>query len=146
MTLMAAAPDTPVSAGPPAESLPETGWLLYDGACGFCTATAHRVQKLIARRGYVILPLQTPWVRERLGLRDGEPLSEMVVLLRDGRRFGGADAVVHLAGHFWWSLPLTALARLPGARRLLRRAYTAIAARRGCLGGACRRDPTQPSR
>jgi predicted DCC family thiol-disulfide oxidoreductase YuxK len=121
----------------PASPLPAAGWLFYDAECRFCTATARRTERLIGPRGFAILPLQTPWVRERLGLRDGEPLREMIVLTRDGRRFGGADAALHLAGRIWWCVPLTWLAVIPGVRPLLRRLYAWIAARRSCAGGAC---------
>jgi alginate O-acetyltransferase complex protein AlgI len=116
---------------------PAAGWLLYDAECRFCTASARRFARLIATRGFAILPLQTDWVREKLGLHATEPLREMIVLTRDDRRFGGADAALHLAGRFWWGRPLTWLAVLPGVKPLLRRAYAEIAARRSCAGGAC---------
>lgn len=134
-------PATPAPAPAPDASPPPAGWLLYDAECAFCTRTARRVERLIARRGFVILPLQTPWVQEQLGLQSGAPLREMVVLLRDGRHFGGADGALQLARHFWWSLPLVWLAALPGIRPLLRRLYAAIAARRSCSGGACSLPP-----
>ncbi len=133
---MNAAPPTPGSDN----AQPAAGWLLYDGDCGFCTRTARQAERLIARRGFAILPLQTPWVRERLGLNQDELLREMIVLRRDNRRFGGADAAVHLAGEFWWGRPLVWLAAVPGVRPLMRRIYAEIAARRSCLGGACALD------
>lgn len=120
---------------------PTRGWLAYDQECPFCTRSARRIEALIARRGYAIIPLQTPWVRERLGLRAGDPLREMVVLTTDDRRFGGADAALQLARSIGWAWPLLAFAALPGARGLLRRIYAAIAARRSCARGGCELPP-----
>lgn len=130
-------PTAPTGALPAGSEFPAVGWLLYDGECGFCTRSARRVEGLIRRRGFAILPLQTPWVRKKLGLNPAEPLREMIVLTRDGQRTGGADAALFLAGRFWWSLPLTWIAQIPSVKPLLRRGYAAIAARRSCAGGAC---------
>lgn len=138
-------PTTTTGAPALPEDPPATGWLLYDGECGFCTRSARRVEGLIGRRGFAILPLQTPWVREKLGLHPAEPLREMIVLTRAGQRAGGADAALLLAGRFWWSVPLTWLACIPGVTPLLRRGYAAIAARRSCAGGACTLPSHRPS-
>jgi predicted DCC family thiol-disulfide oxidoreductase YuxK len=116
---------------------PARGWLAYDAECPFCSRTARRVEGMIARRGYAIIPLQTPWVQERLGLRPGDPLREMVVLTNDGRRLGGVAAALHLARFIWWAWPVRAFATLPGALVLLRRIYARVAAHRSCGAGAC---------
>ena len=113
------------------------GWILYDGDCRFCTASARRFDRIFRRRGFLFLPLQTNWVLKRLGLKPGAPLEEMRVLTCDGRDIGGADAVILLARKIWWAWPFFALARLPGMRDILNRAYRWIAARRGCNHIAC---------
>jgi alginate O-acetyltransferase complex protein AlgI len=110
---------------------------LYDGDCALCTGLARRFEGVLARRGFQLAPLQTPWVRARLGLAAGEPLTEMKLLNAAGQVFGGAEAVVKLAGQIWWARPLDVLARLSGGRRLLTSAYRRIAAQRHCLSGAC---------
>ncbi len=108
------------------------GWILYDGDCRYCVAAAHRFERLFRRRGFHFIPLQTPWVQERLGFQLGAPLEEMRVLTRENRNLGGVDAVIFLAGRIWWSSPFPLVAKLPGVRGVLDRGYRWIAAHRGC--------------
>jgi predicted DCC family thiol-disulfide oxidoreductase YuxK len=108
------------------------GWILYDGDCRYCVAAAKQFEQTLARRGFYFIPLQTPWVQERLGLQPGAPLEQMRVLTRENRNLGGADAVIFLAGRIWWSSPLQLVAKLPGVRGFLDRGYRWIAAHRGC--------------
>ena len=113
------------------------GWILYDGACRSCTASARRFDKIFRRRGFLFLPLQTNWVIKRLALEPGAHLEEMCVLTSDGRDIGGADAVIFLARQIWWTRPFAVLARMSGMHRLLDRGYRWIAAHRGCNHLAC---------
>jgi predicted DCC family thiol-disulfide oxidoreductase YuxK len=113
------------------------GWVLYDETCELCRKSVVFWHGVIARRGFAFAALQEPWVRERLRMSDVELLREMRLLLRDGRVFGGADAILQLARAIWWAWPLVAMARVPGVNRLLRAAYRAVAARRSCANGAC---------
>jgi alginate O-acetyltransferase complex protein AlgI len=112
-------------------------WILYDADCNFCTESAQRFGKIFQQHGFHFLPLQTPWVLDRLGLAPGAPLEEMRVLARDGEDYGGAEAVVFLARKIWWTWPLYALAQLPGIHRLIDRGYRWIAAHRDCNHVAC---------
>jgi predicted DCC family thiol-disulfide oxidoreductase YuxK len=115
---------------------PPRGWVLYDGDCVFCSGLARRFERLLGRRGFSLVPLQTPWVRERLQLAAGAPLTEMRLLHPDGSSPGGADALVGIAQHIWWGWPFFLLARL-GAINWLRRGYRFVAARRNCSKGLC---------
>ncbi len=117
------------------------GWILYDGACPSCTASARRFDRIFRRRGFLFLPLQTNWVMKRFDLEPGAPLDEMRVLTAEGRDIGGADAVIFLAWQIWWAWPFAALARLPGMHKLLDRGYRWIAAHRGCNHIACSLPP-----
>ena len=108
------------------------GWILYDGACASCSASARRFDRIFRRRGFFFLPLQTEWVMQRLGLEAGAPLEEMHVLTNEGQDIAGADAVIFLARQIWWARPVVALARLPGMHALLDRSYRWVAAHRGC--------------
>ena len=119
------------------------GWVFYDGECALCRSWARRSARLLARRGFSLAPLQAPWVRERLRLDAGAPLTKMRLLLTDGRNFGGADAVVEIARRIWWARPIAWLAHVPGMPRLMRNGYAHIAANRHCIGGACR-TPIRP--
>src|SRR5437762_6505606 len=118
------------AAAPRADSL--GGWILYDGDCSSCTASARRFDRIFRRRGFLFLPLQTDWVMKRLDLEPGAPLEEMRVLTSNGRDIGGADAVIFLGRQVWWARPFVALARLPGMHNVLDRGYRWIAAHRGC--------------
>jgi predicted DCC family thiol-disulfide oxidoreductase YuxK len=117
--------------------MPERGWMLYDGDCPWCTGLARRWEGLLAGRGFAVEPLQSPWVGPRLGLPPERLLDELRVLTVDDRRFGGADAIVFLAGHVWWALPFVAFSKLPGVLPLLRFVYRKVAERRRCRGSGC---------
>ena len=115
----------------------EAGWVLYDGACNICTGFVRRFSPALRRRGFECVPLQTPWVRERLNLPEDELMLEMRVMEPSGNVLGGAAGVLFLARRFWWALPLVWLASLPGAFRLLDAAYRWGGARRYCANGVC---------
>jgi len=106
------------------------GWILYDAECRMCRDMMRRFERTFASRGFAFASLQ-------LELKPGERPNEMRVRTADGRNFGGANAVLFLAGFVWWGRPLGWFAKLPGAKKLLRRIYREIAARRTCDNGAC---------
>ena len=106
------------------------GSILYDADCRMCRDMMRRFERTFTSRGFVFAPLQ-------LELKAGERPGEMRVRTADGRDFGGADAVLFLAGFVWWGRPLRWFAKIPAAKRLLHRIYRAIASRRSCDNGAC---------
>ena len=108
------------------------GWILYDGACRSCAASARRFDRIFRRRGFFFLPLQTKWLMERLDLAAGAPVEELRLLTADGRDIGGAEAIIFLSREIWWTWPFAALAQLPGMHKRLDRGYRWIAARRVC--------------
>jgi len=113
------------------------GWVLYDGDCPMCIRLAGRFASILSRHGFELEPLQSPWVRSRLGVLASEPLDEMFVLSSSGDVIGGADAVVFLARSIWWAWPLYAIPKLPGMMWLLARLYRWVARNRACFGGRC---------
>ena len=115
------------------------GWIFYDGACRHCSAAAKRFERLFERRGFALIPLQTPWVQKRLRLNPTALLEEMRLLTDDGKILGGADAVIFLAGQVWWAWPFYSLAQLPGMHGLVEKSYRWIATHRGCAHSACNR-------
>ena len=121
------------------------GWVLYDSDCGICTRLAWRLGSTFERRGYRVVPLQAPWVVERLGMPREKLLEEMRVLTTDGGQLGGADAVVYLARKIWWATPLYAASRLPGVLPLLRRGYRWFAARRHRVSQTCSAPASGPA-
>lgn len=119
-------------------SAQSSGWIFYDGECQFCISNVRRHEKLLRRHGFEPATLQTPWVRERLGLKPDSELTEMKLLAADGRIYGGADALLQIAQQIWWAWPLFALAKIPGMIFLLRAIYRRVAANRHCLDGKCK--------
>lgn len=115
-----------------AEAVPFRGWIFYDRDCSFCRELALRCENVFAERGFRFEALQEDWVWRRLNLTREEALEEMRVLTADGTVYGGADAVVFLAGKVWWMTPMTFVARFPSVYRLLDRLYRWVAAHRSC--------------
>lgn len=116
---------------------PRSGWVFYDGACGLCSGSAKRFEQMLRDRGFAVTPLQTPWVRARLYLREDEPLTEMKVLTARGEILGGPDAVVYLCQSFWWARPLHLLSHIPGMKRAIKHVYNWVAVNRYRISGAC---------
>jgi len=112
--------------------------LFYDGECSLCCESARRFGRILARRRYVLRPLQSPGAAQRLGLDSRDLLRETRLLLANGRSVGGADAVVEIARHIWWAWPLWLISRLPGAKRVLHATYRYISEHRHCVGGVCK--------
>jgi len=117
------------------------GWVLYDGDCPLCTGAVRRFGPLLRTRGFEPRPLQAPWVGKQLGLSPEQLLIEMRLLLPDGRLYGGADALLQIARHYWWAWPLYLLGHLPGVKPLLRAIYRRIARNRYCLSDICGISP-----
>ena len=111
-------------------------WVCYDAECALCVRWARRTRALLEKHGFALLPLQSPPVRAALRLPEGELLAEMRVITRDGRIFGGADALVYLSRFI--GQPISLLTRIPGTKALLRIGYGFLARNRNCRAGACR--------
>ena len=117
------------------------GFLFFDADCVFCTKIARNLQPILARRNLAVAPLQDPRVATLLGLSHENLMREMHLLMSDGTRYGGADAVVALARQIWWARPLLWLSKVPGVTPLLRAGYRHIAANRNCSSITCAAHP-----
>jgi predicted DCC family thiol-disulfide oxidoreductase YuxK len=113
------------------------GWIFFDRDCSICTSLARRFRHTFERRGFGLAALQDPRVAALLGLPPDRLLDEMRVVTCDGETYGGAEAIVYLAGQVWWAWPLFATAQLPGIRRALGAGYRLVADRRPCSSGMC---------
>ena len=113
------------------------GRVLYDGECPLCTGAAVRFAPMLRRHRFVLVPLQTPWVRKQLGLKPDAALAEMKLLTEGGEIYGGAEALVQIARRIWWAWPVYAISLVPGVKFLLRAIYEWIATCRNCLNGMC---------
>ena len=90
-----------------------------------------------SRDSGALAPLQDPRVGALLGMTQRELLKEMRFLSSDGSNFGGARAVVAVAGEIWWARPVVWIAGWPRVMRALDAGYKWVAARRGCSGATC---------
>ena len=113
------------------------GWICFDADCRACATLARRFDSLLARGNLHLVPLQAEWIRQRLGISETTLLTELSLITEDGRRVGGARAVLEIARRIWWAWPIFALSRIPRVEQFLDRTYRWIASRRHCLNGAC---------
>jgi predicted DCC family thiol-disulfide oxidoreductase YuxK len=113
------------------------GWVFFDRDCSVCTSLARRFRRPLEARGFGLAALQDPRVQALLSLPQEDLLREMRVATTRGKIYGGAEAIVYLAGQIWWAWPLHALARLPGLPRVLDASYRWFADHRTCAAGVC---------
>jgi len=113
------------------------GWLFFDRDCTVCTSLARRFLRSLEKRGFGLAALQDPRVQALLDLPPEDLLREMRVASADGNIYGGARAIVFLAGQIWWAWPLHAAAKLPGVPCILEACYRWFAAHRTCGSGVC---------
>jgi predicted DCC family thiol-disulfide oxidoreductase YuxK len=89
------------------------GWIGYDAECSLCRGWVRRWEPTLTPRGFVFIPLQDVFWRNRFSLPPGVIPDEMKLLLPDGALLGGAEAMVCLARAIWWLAPPAWLAWLP---------------------------------
>ena len=123
------------------DETPPSGWVLYDGACGFCRWWVPFWSGTLRRRGFGIAPLQSEWVVKKLGPLEGELLKDVRLLLGDGRQIHGADVYRHVMRRIWWAYPLYLAAVTPLLRRVFDWAYRTFADNRHRVSHACRLPP-----
>jgi predicted DCC family thiol-disulfide oxidoreductase YuxK len=117
------------------------GYVLYDGACGFCSWWIPFWKTTINKTGYEISPLQSGWVREKLKLNDDLFNKDIVLLLNNGRKLIGADAYIFGMKTVWWSSPVGYLLGLPGFRQLTWIFYKIFNRNRFFVSKICRLKP-----
>ncbi|HXM99732.1 MAG TPA: DUF393 domain-containing protein [Candidatus Dormibacteraeota bacterium] len=114
------------------------GYVLYDGACGFCSRWVHFWEQTLARHGFAIAELQEPWVKERLHMPMEESLQDIRLLMNKGELVAGADVYLQVTRRIWWAWPFYALFCLPGFNWLIHFGYRWFARNRYCVSHACR--------
>jgi predicted DCC family thiol-disulfide oxidoreductase YuxK len=119
------------------------GWVLYDGACGFCSRWAPLWRRALAKRGFLIAPLQADWVASKFNLTEDELAADFRLLLADGEKLAGAEVYRYLMRRIWWAKPFYLLSILPGFRQLFDAGYRAFADNRHRISRACRLSPRQ---
>jgi predicted DCC family thiol-disulfide oxidoreductase YuxK len=105
--------------------------VLYDADCGICTHTARVLARLDARRRLELVRLQ---VVDLPGMPPRDTLSQTLHAVdAAGRWTTGAVASVEIARRVPLLLPISVVARLPLAMRILDRLYAAVARNRHTL-------------
>ena len=127
-------------AGPSREASDPRGWILYDGECGICRSWVPRWERLLKGRGFDIAPLQEEWVAERLEGKLDDLLSDIQLLLADGRLLSGPEAYRFVLRDIWWTRPLYWLTRLPLASRFFDACYRRFADNRHEISRSCGLD------
>lgn len=120
----------------------ESGWILYDGDCGFCYWWVHFWEKTVAKRGFALKDLQSAAADGTLKISGDKLLDDIRVLTRDGRVESGADAYLYVTRRIWWAWPFYAIFRLPGFNWVLWRGYRWFNRNRYRFSRQCPLPPT----
>lgn len=118
--------------------------VLYDGSCGFCSASAARVRRFDTRQHVELLDLHDASVRRRFPQVDAEvAMRWMQAVDRHGRVYSGVDAWAHIGRLLpGWNLVAWMLL-VPGIHGIAARVYDWIARnryrwnRQFCSAGSC---------
>lgn len=102
----------------PGSLSPRHGWVLYDGACGFCFRWVHFWRKTLEANGFALQDLQSAYDDGSVTLPPENLLDDVRVLLRNGDLVSGADAYLYVAKHIWWAWPFYTVFHLPGLNRV----------------------------
>ncbi len=122
-------------------SLPDAGWILYDGSCGVCARWVPFWAPTLGRLGLEVAPLQSDWVLEQTGFAPNVLLDDLRLLHADGRLTSGADVYRFVMRRLWWAYPLYVLSIAPGGRQVFDRAYRTFARHRLAVSSACGMEP-----
>lgn len=125
---------------------PAEAWALYDHGCPVCRATVGRWRRVFEARRIEFAALQSPWVRERLGLAPGELPDEMKLLTPEGRVLGGPVAIAWMCRRVAWLWWVGVVMVIPGVDVLTRWIYRWVARNRYCLGDVCELPPMRLDR
>jgi len=114
------------------------GHILYDDTCGFCRGWVPKWSGMLKKRGIGTMPLQSPVVRQWQDLPMAELMTDIFLILEDGRAIRGANVYRYVMRRVWWLLPVYVLSVIPGLRWIFDRAYRTFADNRHRISKACR--------
>lgn len=113
------------------------GWVLYDGACGFCRRWVPFWAGTLRKRGFDIAPLQSEWVVAKLQSSGEDLLFDLRLLLADGTHIHGANVYRYVMRRIWWAYPFYVLSVTPLLRQVFDWSYRTFADHRHQISGAC---------
>jgi predicted DCC family thiol-disulfide oxidoreductase YuxK len=99
------------------------GWILYDGACGFCSWWVRSWQKVVEAQGFAVKDLQSADADGSVKIPAENLLDDIRILTPSGELVSGADAYLYVARRIWWAWPFYAVFSLPGFNWALWRGY-----------------------
>ena len=115
---------------------PAADVVIYDGDCRFCTGQVERINRFDRGGRLAFISLHDPLVAERYpDLSHEQLMEEMVVVDREGNRYGGAAAFRYLTRRLPLLWPLAPLMHLPFSLPLWQWGYRKIAKHRYLLMG-----------
>lgn len=136
---------------PDPDDSPGRDVVIYDGNCHLCAGGVKRIASIdrwtsvfLSPSRLSFLSLHDPRVLDRYpDLTYERLMEEMVVIDRQGNRYGGSDAVRYFTRRLPPLWPLMPLLHLPGSAWLWRRLYRLLATNRyrwnrnSCTEGSC---------
>ncbi len=121
------------------------GWILYDDTCGFCRKWVPFWGGTLKKRGLKIAPLQSDWVKEKLGEVDRDLSQDLRLLLADGTQVRGADVYRYVMRRIWWAYLFYLFSVAPLLRNVFDWSYRTFANNRHRISRACRLPPAGES-
>lgn len=94
--------------------------LLYDGDCKFCISQVEKLKKLVGDR-----------VEYKSFQFSGESFSAIQLVMPDGKRYSGAEAIFKVLGLHWL------YRHVPGFSWISEKVYQFVAKRRNCNNSSC---------
>lgn len=122
-----------------------SGYLLYDGECGFCSWWITKLRRHLENIGVATARLQSAWVAETLLLPPERNADDIRLILADGTLLSGANVYVYLMKKTRWTRPLGFLLGLPILRWMTWRVYRIVNRNRFRISRACKLEPHQPT-
>ena len=115
----------------------KNGVIIFDGACGACSAIIGEHRLFYEKHGFSVVPLQEAWIRQLSGLSQ-EALTQSIHLYTvEGKIFRGIDFYGYLLSKMWWGKPFALLLRAALLRPIFERIYEAVAKRRKRFSKLC---------
>jgi predicted DCC family thiol-disulfide oxidoreductase YuxK len=116
--------------------------ILYDGACGLCSASARRLERFCRRHNFDLLPLQAQDAQSISGLSEGQLMEGLTVVLPDnGGAFQGIAGFIEVGKRVWYLRPFAYLVAVPGIRHAFELAYRPVVHYRRRISTVCKLRP-----
>lgn len=120
-----------------ADQIGKSGLVIFDGACGACSAFIGDKRALFQKYGFTVAPLQEEWVKDIAGLNEETLLQAIHLYKPNGDVVKGIDFLQYVASKVWWLTPINFLLRISSLKPLFTLIYDAVARRRRTISRIC---------